>query len=153
MTKKNWQQNKLTPQQLRGLQTQLAVPPPAEEGTISVWRGGQREHWAVHDDMLFNSLQGINKNAWGPLMELLRAPKRLITGTVTITPQFLAKNIWRDMWHTFIVGTHDGKTITPIKDTIIGTIDSMKMDKTAQSMLAGGGSFAHPPGWGRDRAP
>jgi hypothetical protein len=137
--------NKLTPAQLRGLQQQLAVPPPAEEGAITVWRNGQREHWMVHDEMLFQSLQGISAKAWGPLMELLRAPKRWLTATVTVTPQFLVKNVWRDMWHTFIVGTHEGKTITPLVDTIKGTIDSMKMDAAAQSMLAGGGSFAH--GW------
>ena len=137
--------NKLTPPQLRGLQNQFAVPPPAEEGTISVWRGGEREHWAVHDSMLFNSLQGINKTAWGPLMELLRAPRRLITTTTTMVPQFLVKNIWRDMWHTYILGTHSGQTIVPVKSTILGTISVMKMDKAAQSMMAGGGGFAH--GW------
>lgn len=134
---------KLSPAQLRGLQTQMAVPAPAEEGTITVWRGGKRERWMIHDSMLFQSLQGINKKAWGPLMQIFTAPKRLVTATVTVTPQFAVKNTWRDMWHTFIIGTNDGKTITPVVDTIKGTIASMKMDETARSMLAGGASFSH----------
>ena len=137
--------NKLPPAAFQGLQKMMAVQPPTDEDIISVWRDGKREYWHVHDDLLFQSLQGINAKAWGPLMEVFRYPKRLLTAMVTTTPQFAVKNLWRDMWHVFVQGTPKGAKVPLIPgiDTVKGTISQIRMDEASRSMLAGGGSFTH----------
>lgn len=126
-----------------GLQKMMAVQAPTGDDIVTVWRNGKREYWRSTDDMLTESLLSISAKAWGPLMEVFRFPKRVLTATTTITPQFAVKNLWRDMWHSFVQGTSDGKTIVPMKDTILGAISTIKMDSTAQSLLAGGGSMTH----------
>lgn len=133
---------KLSPQAFVGLQKMMAVQAPSDEDVISVWRNGKREYWKVHDGLLLQSLQGIDKKAWGPIMEIFRFPKRLLTAMVTTTPQFAVKNLWRDMWHAFVQGA-GRETIVPGLDTVKGTISQLKMDTDSQSMLAGGGSFTH----------
>lgn len=133
---------KLNPQAFAGLQKMMAVQAPTDEDVISVWRNGKREYWKVHDELLLTSLQGIDAKAWGPLMEVFRFPKRVLTAMVTSTPQFAVKNLWRDMWHAFVQGAGRG-TITPGLDTVRGTISQVRMDTDSRSILAGGGSFTH----------
>jgi Mn-dependent DtxR family transcriptional regulator len=137
--------NKLPSSAFQGLQKMMAVQAPTDEDIISVWRDGKREYWHVHDSLLFQSLQGINAKAWGPLMEIFRYPKRLLTAMVTSTPQFALKNVWRDMWHVFVQGTPKGSKIplVPGLDTVKGVISQIKMDADSKSILAGGGSFTH----------
>jgi hypothetical protein len=137
--------NNLPPAAFQGLQQMLAVQAPTDPDVISIWRNGKREYWKIHDELLFQSLQGISKKAWGPLMEIFRFPKRLLTATVTSTPQFAVKNLWRDMWHAFVQGYGPGlkQTTIPGIDTVKGTISQLRMDAASQSMLAGGGSFTH----------
>lgn len=137
--------NKLPDRAFQGLQKMYAVQAPTDADVVSVWRDGKREYHRVNDPLLLQSLTEINAKAWGPWMEFFRAPGRLITATVTSTPSFAVRNLWRDMWQTFVLGTPGGgkRTITPILDTVKGVVSQMRMDPTSVSMLAGGGSFAH----------
>lgn len=137
--------NKLPASAFAGLQKMYAVQAPTAEDVITVWRNGKREYWKVHDSLLLQSFLKINAKAWGPLMEIFRYPKRLLTAMVTSTPSFAVRNLWRDMWQAFVQGSAPGmkKTIMPGLDTVKGTISQLRMDQSAQSMLAGGGSFTH----------
>lgn len=132
----------LTPSAFRGVQSMLARAPEAENA-ISVWRDGKKESWNIQDPLLFRSLQAINPTAWSPWMKVLRAPKRLLTETVTLVPEFAVKNIWRDMWSVFTQGTTDKRAIpiVPLLDTAKGALEMLRKGKSAQSMAAGGASF------------
>lgn len=136
--------NRLPVAAFNGIQKMLAVQAPSGEDIISVWRNGKREYWHVHDDLLFESLMNVNRQAFGPLMEFFRYPKRLGTAFITSTPDFGIKNFLRDMMHSAIQGSTDAKTtLIPGYDSLKGAASQLRQDQSTRDLLAGGGSFTH----------
>jgi GNAT superfamily N-acetyltransferase len=134
----------LSPQAFAGLQQMMAQTAPVEDDVISVWRGGRREHWKVHDPLLMRSLQNIHSKAWAPIIKVLTYPKRIVTKGITLTPQFMVKNFWRDVWHVFVQGavSSTGQKIKVLPtDSLKGLVSTLRNDATAKGLLAGGGSF------------
>ena len=133
----------MPPAAMAGLQKMLGIAPPAGEDIITVWRGGKREFWHVHDPNLFRSLKNINPKLWGPWMKLFSFPKRVVTKTITMTPQFMVKNFWRDMWHTFVTGAQSDKTRINMlpSDSLAGLASALANSPEYKSMVAGGGGF------------
>jgi GNAT superfamily N-acetyltransferase len=131
------------PAAIAGLQKMLGIAPPAGEDVVTVWRDGKREYWHVHDPNLFSSLKNINPKLWGPWMKLFAFPKRVVTKTITITPQFMVKNFWRDMWHTFVTGAQSDQTRIKLLPTesIAGLASALANSPEYRSMVAGGGGF------------
>jgi hypothetical protein len=131
------------PATLAALHQMLAKPAPEGDDIVSVWRDGEREHWRVNDVLLFRSLQAINPSVWSPMMNILRTPKRFLTETITIVPEFGFKNWFRDMWSVFIQGRNapSAMPIIPVVDSVKGAVKFIMKSQTALDMMGGGASF------------
>jgi hypothetical protein len=131
------------PATLAAIQQMFGTKAPEGDDIVSVWRAGKREHWRVNDDLLFRSLQAVNPTVWGAWMNIFRKPKRLLTETITIVPEFGVKNFWRDMWGVFVQGKNDGTRIPiiPIYDSVRGAVKYAMRSDTAKDLMAGGASF------------
>ena len=127
----------------RGMQKLLLAKAPDDEGAISVWRGGSKEFWHVNDPTLFRSLQAISPTTWGPWMKLFSLPKRALTLTSTMTPEFAASVGWKHMWQAFIQGrTADAATpFTLGVDNVKGAIKFLSHDASVVHARAQGGLF------------
>jgi hypothetical protein len=127
----------------RGMQKLLLAKAPPDEGAISVWRDGQKEYWHVHDPVLFRSLQAISPTTWGPWMKLFSLPKRALTLTSTMTPEFAASVGWKHMWQAFVQGrTADAAApFTLGVDNVKGAIKFLTHDPSVIHARAQGGLF------------
>lgn len=127
----------------RGMQKLLLSKAPPDEGAVSVWRGGSKEYWHVHDPVLFRSLQAISPTTWGPWMKLFSLPKRALTLTSTMTPEFAASVGWKHMWQAFVQGrTADAATpFTLGVDNVKGAIKFLTHDPSVIHARAQGGLF------------
>lgn len=127
----------------RGMQKMLLAKAPDDEGAVTVWRGGQKEFWHVHDPVLFRSLQAISPTTWGPWMKLFSLPKRALTLTSTMTPEFAASVGWKHMWQAFVQGrTADAATpFTLGVDNVKGAIKFLSHDPSVIHARAQGGLF------------
>jgi hypothetical protein len=127
----------------RGMQKMLLAKAPPDEGAVSVWRGGQKEFWHVNDPVLFRSLQAISPTTWGPWMKLFSLPKRALTITSTLTPEFAASVGWKHMWQAFVQGRTDDAA-TPFTlgvDNVKGAIKFLTHDPSLIHARAQGGLF------------
>ena len=121
----------------------LSQPAANKDGVITIWRDGKRERWQVHDPMLFKSMQSISPDAWSPWMELLRAPKRVLTKTINVVPLFIVRNFWRDIWSAFTIGTTNRQAIpfVPILDNLKGAAEMLRRTDTSKTLIASGAGF------------
>ena len=126
----------------RGLQKMMEKG-PAGDNAVTVWRDGKREDWLVHDPVLFKSLQSISPDKWGPWMNIFRLPKKALTFTSTLTPEFAASVGWKHMWQAFIQGrTGDAATpFMPVLDNVKGAVKFLTHADVIKHARAQGGLF------------
>ena len=124
---------------LNGIQKLMALQAPTADNIISVQEGGTKQYYYVHDAGVQRGLDGVTPNQWTWLMKFLRMPKRVLTRSITLMPDFIMKNWFRDIWHAFVLNRHG--TIIPVASSGRGWAKAVAQDKTWQDILSGGGMF------------
>jgi diguanylate cyclase (GGDEF)-like protein len=122
----------------QGLQTMFAVQPPTGDGVVSVLRNGKKEFWHTDDTLLFRSLTAINMKAFGQWMQLLRAPKRLLTTLVTLDPGFMAANFIRDSMSAFALSRDH---FVPMAAGVKGFGQALLETESMRAMIGAGAAF------------
>lgn len=124
---------------LTGIQKLTALQPPSGKDIIHVMEGGKRQYYYIHDAGVLRGLDNVTATQWIWLMQILRAPKRLLTRMITLMPDFVLKNWFRDVWHSYILARHG--TLMPLYHSFKGWAKAIREDKTVVDMQSGGGLF------------
>jgi len=122
----------------KGLQTMFAIQPPEGPGIISVLRNGKKEYYYTEDELLYRSLAAINIKSFGAWMNLLRAPKRLLTSWVTLDPGFMIANFIRDSMSAFVLSRDK---FIPLASGLNGFRKAIVQDDTMKTMIGAGAAF------------
>jgi diguanylate cyclase (GGDEF)-like protein len=122
----------------KGLQTMFAIQPPEGPGIISVLRKGKKEYYFTEDELLYRSLAAINIKSFGAWMNLLRAPKRLLTSWVTLDPGFMIANFIRDSMSAFVLSRDK---FIPLASGLNGFRKAITQDDTMKTMIGAGAAF------------
>jgi hypothetical protein len=123
----------------QGLQKMFALKPPEGEGVIPVLRNGKKEYWYTDDPLLYQSLTMINMKQWGQWMNMLRAPKRLLTVAITLDPGFMLRNFMRDLLSAFVISRDH---YFPLTQAIRGMKEAVVEDPAYRTMMSAGAAFA-----------
>lgn len=123
---------------LSGLRTMFAIQPPKGNGIISVMEAGKQQYYYVEDSLLYRSLTSINMENFGNWMNLLRAPKRLLTSWVTLDPGFMAANFVRDAMSAFVLSRDH---FVPLFAGLKGFANAITEGDTMRVMISSGAAF------------
>jgi hypothetical protein len=124
---------------LEGIAKLTALQAPTADNIVSVQEKGKRMYYYVHDKGVMRGMDNVSPTQWTSLMRVLRFPKRVLTRAITLMPDFIFKNWFRDMWHAFVLHRHG--VMTPGYDSVRGWAKAIAQDKTWQDILSGGGMF------------
>lgn len=124
---------------LDGVQQLTSLQAPTGDNVISVQENGKKQFYFIHDSGVMRGIDNVSPNQWIWLMKLLRFPKRLLTRSITLMPDFILKNWFRDVFHTYMLHRHG--TIIPVLDSGRGWAKAIAHDDTFKDMIAGGGVF------------
>jgi len=123
---------------LQNIQQLYALRAPQGENIISVQENGKKMYYYVHDAGMMRGL-AVDPNKWEMFMHVMRTPKRWITRSITLMPDFILKNWFRDMWHGYLLHRHG--TIIPGYDSVKGWAHAIAEDKVFRDVMSGGGMF------------
>ncbi len=104
---------------------------------ITVMERGKPVFYEVHPD-IYRAFSALDKESAGFLLRALGAPARLLRAGVTLSPEFGARNLVRDMFTAFI---HTPGSV-PIFDTVRGLASALKKDDWYWKWKQGGGEHA-----------
>lgn len=117
---------------------------PEGNDVVSVMRNGKREWYRVTDPLLLASITAIGPEPYSLALEILGAPKRLLTTTVTAMPGFMIANSIRDTlstWQTISLTGLPGEYKTkPVTDAIRGAVRSLKDSDDQWALMFSGAS-------------
>lgn len=119
-----------------GMAKMWAIQPPADPDVIRVMEGGKPQFYRVNDPLLLRSLTSFVPFDF-PGLGVMRAFKRMLTATVTATPEFMLRNFIRDTLASQGI-TNDG--FNPVK-SITGIAKSYAEMGGFETMLFAGASF------------
>jgi len=106
---------------------------------IAVLRDGEPEFYEVSDPLLFRSIQALNPRQQHVIQRVLNAGRRVMQGSITLSLDFMAANIWRDTLHAWAFSGHGFK---PVIDSIRGMKSRLTSDATYRDFIANGGGMA-----------
>ncbi len=112
------------------------MKPPTDPDIVSVMDGGKPKYYRVLDPMLLSSLTSLGSERMHWLMKVMGAPKRVLTKSITAFPGFMARNLFRDSLHNWVIG---GQKFTPGWDSMRGFVKSIREDEDLVSIMAAGG--------------
>ena len=116
----------------------IDLEPPSGPGVISVLRDGRREYYKTDNMMLYESLTQVNRKNFGGNWAVLTAPKRFLTGSITLSPVFMATNVFRDSISASISSRDD---FTPFVGAMKGFVSAITDDEIMRVMTSGGAAF------------
>jgi len=122
----------------KGLRVMFAMQAPKGDGIISILRNGKKEFYHTDDELLFRSLSSLNMKAFGAWMNLLRAPKRLLTTFVTLDPGFMIANFVRDSMSAFVLSRDH---FVPMISGLKGFATAITEGDTMKAMISSGAAF------------
>lgn len=128
----------IPPDALAGFQKMFAMQAPKGEGILSVMRAGKKEFYYTDDPILFRAMTAINKKSFGAWMNLLRAPKRLLTAWVTLDPGFMIANYIRDAVSAFVLSRD---TVVPLLSGAKGFAKALIHDSDMRTLISSGAAF------------
>jgi hypothetical protein len=128
---------------------------PESKNSVWLWRNGQKEHYLVHDPLLFRALTNMNSNGRSQfaetVMSIMSAPKRVLTSAIVKSPVFIAKVLARHSFLQFLSGHQSGPDATmaqrilpdfiPVWDTAKGIYKILKGTQESKDLAAAGGTF------------
>lgn len=119
-----------------GMAKLWAIQAPSDPDVVRVMRDGKPVFYKVHDPLLLRSLTSFVPFDF-PGLGAARAFKRLLTATVTATPDFMLRNFVRDSAAAQAI-TRDG--FNPVK-SLTGIGKSYAESAGSEAMLFAGASF------------
>ena len=129
---------------LAGMQKMWTLQRPQGDDVISVLYNGKKKYFRVHEETVLRSLTAINEQKFSSLlgrmgMWLPRKIKRLGTTMITLAPDFMAANWFRDLFMAFTNSRH-AKFPKPFSG-ISGAWKALSKSPEMVSMMAAGGAF------------
>ena len=126
----------IPPEAFEGMAKMWGIQAPTDPDVVRIMVGGKPQFYKVHDPLLLKSLTSFVPFDF-PGLGLARAFKRVLTGAVTATPEFMLRNWIRDSVAAQMIGRegfNPGKSITGIKK-------SYAEEGGFEAMLFAGASF------------
>jgi hypothetical protein len=110
---------------------------PKGDDVIAVMRNGKAHYYQVGDELLMQSIRMLNRPGRGKFMQAMRMIKTVGQMSVTLTPDFMSKNLPRDSLMGTMLSKHGFR---PGIDSLKGLTSRIKEDKNyVEFMLNGGG--------------
>jgi N12 class adenine-specific DNA methylase len=126
----------IPPDAFDGMAKMWAIQPPADKDVVRIMVDGKPKFYKVNDPLLLKSLTSFVPFDF-PGLGVARAFKRILTGAVTSTPEFMARNFIRDTGATALI-SRDG--FHPFK-SLAGIAKSYTEKGAYEAMLFAGASF------------
>jgi hypothetical protein len=119
---------------LVGDHPEIARPAVAgEPHTIRVWRGGKPEYWRL-DPLIAEAVKGFVQGAH-PLTNFFAVSARVLRDAITHAPQFMVRNMLRDLQHRILVS----RVGSGLRDVTLGTAEEVSQARRAGAL--GGGYY------------
>lgn len=122
----------------KGFEQMWAVQPPKGSDVIRVMDAGKAHYFRVLDPLLLRSMTAVNQESLGGVVGLMRAFKRILTATVTATPDFILRNFIRDALHAWTINEHGFRVGI---DSLRGAVKTLRESGGLRDMMMGGASF------------
>jgi hypothetical protein len=126
----------IPPEAFEGMAKMWAIKAPTDPDVVRVMVGGKPQFYKVNDPLLLRALTSFVPFDF-PGLGVMRAFKRLLTATVTATPEFMLRNFTRDTMAAQMIA-RDG--FNPAK-SLAGIVKSYSEGGGFESMLFAGASF------------
>jgi hypothetical protein len=129
---------------LQGMQKMWTLQQPPGDDFISVLYNGKKKWFQVHEETLLRSLTAINERKFASVigrmfMWPLRKFKRLGTTMITLAPDFMAANWFRDIFMAFVNSRHT--KFPAVWSAATGAWKAFTKSPEMVSMMAAGGAF------------
>jgi hypothetical protein len=106
---------------------------------VAVLHGGKPSYYEVADPVLYRAMASIDRPVQGWLVNLLGMPKRIGQMAITLTPDFMVRNIARD---TIMGGVMSRAGFRPVVDSLNGMRLRMTNDPLYKDYIANGGGLS-----------
>jgi hypothetical protein len=126
----------MPPEAFDGMARMWSIQAPQDPDVIRVMRGGKPQFYRVDDPLLLKAATSFVPFDF-PGLGLARFFKRVLTGAVTATPEFMLRNWVRD---SLAVQGITREWVNPLK-SLTGIVDAYREDGAAETMLFAGASF------------
>ncbi len=126
----------IPPSVFDGMAKMWAIQAPSDPDVVRIMVDGKPEFYRVNDPLLLKSLTSFVPFDF-PGLGIARACKRVLTRTVTATPEFMLRNFIRDSLAAHAI-TRDG--FNPVK-SLSGIVKSYTESGAGEAMLFAGASF------------
>ena len=113
--------------------------PPGGRNVVAVLKAGRPEYFEVADPLLFRALMSLQRTPAHWLTRLLGIPKRIGQASITLTPDFMGANIFRDTVSGAVFSRHGFR---PVIDSAAGFLHRLRGSQTYRDFLANGGGFS-----------
>lgn len=112
---------------------------PKGDNFLAVMRNGKPEFYEVIDPLLLRSLKAFSRPPKNRMIAAASAVKDLTREAVTLSPDFMIRNVVRDTLTAWVFSRHG---MVPFVDSARGLVSRLKKDSDYQDFLANGGGFA-----------
>lgn len=112
---------------------------PSGDNVTAVLQSGKPVYYEVADPLLFRALESLNRQGRTGLMSFIGAARRLGQTSVTVTPDFAARNFFRDQAMAGIMSQHG---YIPFVDGVRGLVSRLRNDQTYKDFIANGGGVS-----------
>jgi len=126
----------IPPEAFEGMAKMWSIQAPTDPTVVRIMVGGKPQFYKVNDPLLLKALTSFVPFDF-PGLGVARAFKRVLTGMVTATPEFMARNFIRDTAATAIITRHG---FNPAK-SLSGIVKSYREAGAYEDMLFAGASF------------
>jgi hypothetical protein len=108
-----------------------------------VFRNGKAEVWKIKDPLFRKAIQNINPEGFGLGMQILSGTANVLRRGVTLSPDFMVKNLIRDTQAAFIQSQTQGRnTFIPFYSSARGMVRRVAEDDIYWEAMANGAGFA-----------
>ena len=117
----------------------LRNQPPKGTNVLTVYRDGQPFYYEVADPVLLRSLSAFTRPHPGGVRRILSVMRRLVQMGITLTPDFMSANIFRDTVTGFVLSKNSA---LPFVASAKGFVARVRQDEDYWEFVYNGGGFA-----------
>lgn len=103
--------------------------------SFPVYRDGQATYYQAPADVML-ALQRLTPKQANIIAQAAQASARLLRAGATLSPEFAARNLWRDQWSAAVYGSKYG--YVPFVDAVHGLFETVRKGDAYQGYLSGG---------------
>jgi hypothetical protein len=109
---------------------------PLADDEIQVFNKGKRQIYEV-DKNVAAAVRALDRENVGLLVKMLNFPVKTLRAGVTLSPDFIGRNVFRDQIPAYVQSKHG---YVPVVDAVRGLGSLLKHDEDFQNWLKGGGA-------------